>query len=130
MARKVYPNPESTFIWRFYKQDEADVFKRFSNIAVFENKTVNDLLFDLVEKHVSGKKHVPELVQEKILISELKKEKIDANRMMLKKFRENDSLKNGNKKLWFTDGRHIRYDLKGCTAFFQKKKDSGKNGKK
>jgi len=115
--------PIRTFIWKFFKQVDANRFDKFQDICIQEGSRVDDVLEQFAVKYINTNDRGITLVGEKEMSEALKKKKLVFTRQTLIKKRQNNVLVDdeGN-SLVFTDGRNVRYNYKGTLKFFKDNK--------
>lgn len=117
------------FIWPMPNKAAVQEFEKFISLSVVRGIHHTVVLAELVKRYNADfMASRPELrgvtlVDEKFLLTRLKRDRTPVSRVLLSQYRSNGKLTpRDGKPLYWTSGRRVVYSLEGCKAFFRDRK--------
>lgn len=121
------PKPIRNFFWPITDRctrDQLELFVRLSIVrGVHHSVVLSQLVRDYNKRFLECNRFLAgvRLADEKELMSHLRKAGTPVSRVLLMKYRESDRLRSTTVPLFWTDGKRLVYNLRGCREFFRQR---------
>jgi hypothetical protein len=124
-------NKIRSFHWKLFSQTHVDALIEFQLKALTENRSVYDVLYDLVNDYNKEHPVNATLLSESDLLRRLHGEGFTTTRQTIKKFRDQDVMKDdsGN-RIWYTDGFNVVYNYEAVKRFLRSRGHSPRDSKR
>lgn len=101
-----------------YKRNVAHIVQQFVKLATYNGVSVEDVFLKTAKDYIDTHQSEVKIVNEQELLIELKKLDLSVTRNTLLRWRKYDAIRDEDgKKIWYTNGFFIFYDLKKMIEF-------------